>query len=206
MTGFNKKILLLCAAFLSALTSNARTLIDTMYSKVMESHIELVYTYSVRVSGINTVGQGTLYAQDDLWHVDGNGIKMWCDGSSMWIVDPTLKEVVVEPAGHGTDYLSNPALLFTQMDRYFNVRKSSASEDGESMLYILEPKQSGEVQYCNVELFRKDASIRSATFAMTDGNLLEIKVSSMIFSQKKNLDAFRPAISFDSTWIVTDLR
>lgn len=206
MKGLYKGLFVCCVAVLSALTADAQNLIDTMYAKVMESHVEMVYSYSVRVSGINTVGQGVLYAQDDLWHVDGNGIQMWCDGSSIWLVDPSLKEVVIEPAVQDADYLSNPALLFTRMHACFNVRMARTSGDGDTMLYVLEPIHSGDIDYCNIEVFKKDASIKSATFAMTDGNLLNIDVSSMAFSPKKSQAMFRPRNDFDSSWIITDLR
>ncbi|MBQ6688212.1 MAG: outer membrane lipoprotein carrier protein LolA [Bacteroidales bacterium] len=201
-----RSLLIWSLTLLSALTAHAQNLIDTMYTKVMESHVELVYSYSFRMSGVNNVGQGILSAQDDLWHVDGNGIQMWCDGSSMWVVDPSLKEVVIEPAVLEADYLSNPALLFTRMDDCFNVRMARSSADGDTMLYVLEPKHSGDIDYCNIEVFKDDASIKSATFAMTDGNLLNIEVSSMTFSPKRPHTSFRPQTSFDSSWIVTDLR
>lgn len=191
----------------STLAAQDTSLLERMYDNVSVSCVEISYDYSFTMSGIKTVGQGILHAQGSLWHMEGNGIIMWCDSLTVWIADPASKEVLIEPAVEEEgDYLSNPALLFVDMDEVFTVQKARPTADGEAMLYILRPEKSCDISYCNIEINKGDASVRNAVFAMTDGNLLEIAVSSMTFSPKRLPASFRPSSPFDSSWIITDLR
>lgn len=41
---------------------------------------------------------GVLLIQDDCYRAKGNGMEIYCDGSSRWTVDPASKEVYIETA------------------------------------------------------------------------------------------------------------
>lgn len=200
-------VILAFSLFSISYAQEQKNLLDRLYSDVIQSCVTVSYTYSLSISGIKTIGEGVLTAQDSWWKMSGNGLENYCDGENVWIIDPALKEVVLEPvADSEVNYMSNPAVLFMSLDEYFEVRTVREMEDGESELYILASKKECGMEFCNLELRKKDSSIVKAEFAMTDGNLLTIDVSAMSYSAKEPVDTFRPSMSFDSTWIITDLR
>ena len=153
-------------------------------------------------------GAGELAAQGLFWKLVGNGVEMYCDSSALWVVDPNLKEVVIEPAVTESEesYAVNPAILIVRMDKMFKLRDAVDSKDGKSVVYIMDPVAKGKFEYLNVELLKSDASIKGAVVALTDGNRIDIKVSSMKLMPLRTVEDFRPLKQFDSSWIVTDLR
>lgn len=182
-------------------------LLDRLYGRFASSCIDLEYTYATRMSGVRIEGSGRLHVQDDMWHNVGNGIEIWCDGSTVWTVDPLSEEVIIEPvSGDDSEGLLNPALLFVRMNEHFNVSRTLGGSDGKSVIYVLEPKENMDIEYFNVELMASDASIRSGLMAMEDGNEVKISVASMKAVEKKPATFFRPSQTFDNSWIVTDLR
>ena len=198
-------ILLILVPMLAA-SAQDQSLINRFYAGVSDSCLDISYSYSARVSGIMNNGQGHLYAQGFMWRVKGNGVEMYSDAKSLWIIDVSMKEVVIEPAAdeNAAEWLSNPALIFSQLQKNFKVTESIPGD--QSVIYVLKPLDDSGVSYCNLELQKSDASIRNATVALLDGTLIKIEVSSMKLTPKVSVEAFRPNIDFDSSWILTDLR
>ncbi len=180
--------------------------VDRLYRSLSSSFVEIVYTYSAEVQGVNIVGNGTLQIQGNMWHNDGNGLEMWCDGSTVWTADHSLKEAVIEPVYEDESIVSNPALMFVRMPDMFKVVKSLDSKDGKAVIYVLKPIEDAPIEYFNVEIMKSDSSIRSGSFALEDGSAVQIKVQSMSVKEKRSVTAFRPSQIFDSSWVVTDLR
>ena len=198
-------VALLCVVqMLYAQDSN---LLDKLSERISKSCFELDYRYSVRISGINNVGQGHLQCQGYMWKMVGNGVEMYCDSSALWVVDPVNKEVVIEPAEveEKVQLQTNPAVLFVRMKELFVVRDSRNTSQG-TVLYILVPKQKGDIDYFNVEIAEADQSLRNAVISLADGTLIKIEVSSMKLTPVRPVKDFRPLTAFDSSWIVTDLR
>lgn len=190
------------------LSAQETSLLQNFCRNVSESCVELTYGYSVRLSGIDNVGSGTLTAQGALWKLYGNGVEMYCDSSSIWVLDPDRKEAVIEPAVSDSEtfFQTNPAIFLLRLENLFDVSESRPTSDNLAMLYILRPKNKGEIDYFNVEILRSDASVRRCTFALSDGTLIKIEVSSMKLTPVRPLADFRPQTVFDSSWIVTDMR
>lgn len=180
--------------------------VDRLYRSLSSSFVEIVYTYSAEVQGVKIVGNGTLQIQGNMWHNDGNGLEMWCDGSTVWTADHSLKEAVIEPVYEDESIVSNPALMFVRMPDMFKVVKSLDSKDGKAAIYVLKPIEDAPIEYFNVEIMKSDSSIRSGSFALEDGSAVQIKVQSMSVKEKRSVTAFRPSQIFDSSWVVTDLR
>ena len=198
-------VFILCLASVEAQDTG---LLDKMYGNISSSCVEMEYSFSTRVSGVNTNGSGVLRAQDGMWSMQGNGVQMWCDGRSVWIVDPAQKEVVIETvaAESETEFMTNPAAFIMTLEETFQVVVSHLTEDGLAMFYSLVPKASGIIEHFNIEILRGDASVRRSSFAMKSGDLIKIEVSSMRLTPKVSDEDFRPQMKFDSTWIVTDMR
>lgn len=186
---------------------SGNSLLDRMCANVAESCVTIDYTYTARVSGIDNIASGNLMTQGEKWVMRGNGIEMYCDGKSVWIVDSALNEVVIESAQEQqtTDFLTNPARAFVNLYDNFNVNAINSSSDSKSLIYSLVPK-NGDMEFLNIELYKDSAAIRAMSFALKDGTLVKIKVSSMKLTPEISSEAFRPQIVFDSKWIVTDLR
>lgn len=194
--------------FAQILSAQSVNLLDKLSERISKSCLELDYSYSVRISGINNVGQGHLQCQGYMWKMVGNGVEMYCDSSALWVVDSTNKEVVIEPAEfeEKVQLQTNPAVLFVRMKEVFVVRESRKISSQGAVLYILEPKQKGDIDYFNVEIAESDQTLRNAVISLADGTLIKIEVSSMKLTPVLPVEDFRPRTIFDSSWIVTDLR
>lgn len=187
--------------------SAQESLLDKVYGKLSSSCAEITYKYISEVSGAKLNGSGVLQVQGDLWHNEGNGLVIWCDGKTVWTADMHAEEVIIDSvADDGNDDLTNPALMFVKMKELFDLKKIVEGKDGLSRIFILEPKSDVGIEYFNVEILMSDATIRAASFALEDGSEVKLTISSMSFLQKKPVSAFRPSQTFDSSWIVTDLR
>jgi outer membrane lipoprotein-sorting protein len=68
------------------------------------------------------------------------------------------------------------------------------------------PVKATDVEFLNVDVYTDSAMIRDMSFALKDGTLVKIEVSSMKLTPKVSDEAFKPQTVFDSSWIVTDLR
>lgn len=191
-----------------AASAQTPSLLDRFYASLADSCVEFVYNYSARVSGLVNRGEGVLMSQGSMWSVKGNGVEMYCDSETLWVVDPMMKEVVIEPASSEGDsaFLDNPALMFSRLSDNFKVTESRPLESGKLMMYTLRPLSDIGIIYFNVELENPTSQIKRASFAMSDGTLVKIEVSSMKLTPEVSLDAFKPVTAFGSDWIVTDLR
>ena len=194
--------------FVQMLSAQDSSLLDKLSERISKSCLELDYSYSVRLSGINNVGQGRLQCQGYMWKMVGNGVKMYCDSSALWVVDPTNKEVVIEPAEveEKVQLQTNPSVMFVRMKDFFAVRESRKLGSSGNTLFILTPTTESTIDYFNVEIAESDLSIRNAVISLSDGTLIKIEVSSMKLTPVRPVEDFRPLTVFDSSWIVTDLR
>lgn len=186
---------------------SGNSVLDRMCRNVAESCVTIDYTYTARVSGIDNIASGNLVTQGEKWVMKGNGVEMYCDGTSVWVLDPALKEVVIESMQdqQATDFMTNPARAFVNIHDNFNINTVNPSSDSKALIYSLVSK-NGDMEFLNIELYKDTAAIRSMSFALKDGTLVTIKVSSMELTPEISDEAFRPHTVFDSKWIVTDLR
>lgn len=198
--------LLLCLS-VSVSHSQDRALLDRLCQDIGSSCVVMEYDYVARLSGLDNNGSGNLVAQGQMWKLSGNGIEMFCDGKAVWIIDPTLKEVVIEPVSDPQNsFMTNPAMVFLRLHEDFVLNVSNPSDDGKSTVFYMKPKDEAWMEYMNVEIYKDSGAIRNMTFALTDGTLVKVEVNSMKLTPKVSDETFRPQTVFDSKWIVTDLR
>lgn len=92
-----KKWILFLLPLLLSLTAAAQPQLGEIAAHLQTDRIALRYdcTYTedtpVRLSGI-------LLIQGDCYRAVGNGMEIYCDGTTRWSVDPVSKEVYIEPA------------------------------------------------------------------------------------------------------------
>ena len=192
----------------SVIHAQDSSLFDKFSRDISSFCTELAYSYTTRISGINGNGQGTLCFQDVMWRMEGNGVQMYCDSETTWVVDSSTKEVVIEPvtSDPSESLLTNPALIVAMADSFFEVKESLCSDDRKAMIYALRPKSESSIDFLNLEILKADAKLRRAWIAFDDGTSIKIEVSSMKLTPKVSVKAFRPETIFDSEWIITDLR
>lgn len=68
--------------------------IESLVPKLATSRIEL--SYDCLVGDANVHFSGKLTAQGNSYHMTGNGLDIWCDGSTRWTLDTESKEVYIE--------------------------------------------------------------------------------------------------------------
>ena len=191
-----------------AVGAQDKSLLSTLCQEIAKSCAILEYSYTARLSGIDNNGTGKLVSQGDKWVVKGNGVEMYCDGLSVWVVDPHSREVIIEPVSdeQKTEFVTNPARIFLSLDESFKVNALNESSDSKAMVFSLTPIIKSDLEYLNVEILKESNLIRQMSFALNDGTYITIKVSSMKLTPKVTDEAFVPQMQFDSKWIVTDLR
>ena len=102
-----KKFLIAAVALFVALHAYSQTTQDAafqkLYSALSDSCLSIKCTYTLTMSEIRVSGDAELLAQDSCYVMETGEIKVYCDGSSVWTVDASTKEVVVESGPGGYD-------------------------------------------------------------------------------------------------------
>ena len=93
------------------------SVLDTFRHKASTECLSVDYEYSTVISGLKAVGAGTVEVQGNTYHMKGNGIEIYCDGSSTWLIDQAASEVVIESAdSKDAGLLANPILLLMNIE------------------------------------------------------------------------------------------
>ena len=182
--------------------------LEQLCAKMSDKSTVLNYSYTLSMSGVKTVGEGNVTTQDNSYVLKGNGINIYCNGSTLWVMDEAGKEILIDSVAQGAEaYLSNPVLLLANLNKIFSISTPVAS--GNNQVYKLTPKQgcgiaSGTV---TVNVNAGNPVFTSGSFVTTDGGQLDVKIKSMTLSEKKPLTFYILDLSgFDSSWMITDLR
>ena len=207
MKGFIVSALLLCGLCMSA-AAQGTSVLGQLCAKLTSNAAVMDYSYSLAMSGVKTVGEGVLTVQDKSYVMQGNGVKIYCDASTLWVVDVAAKEVLIDDVAQGEDaYLANPVLLFTDVDEMFVV--DSPAKHGNSLMYSLVPKTKCGISSGTLTLDTAGQVpvFQSGSFVTDDGSQIDVKIKSMTFVEKKPLTFYILDLSgFDSSWMITDLR
>lgn len=199
--------LFLCGLYITA-AAQGTSVLEQLCAKMTEQAAVMNYSYTMAMSGVKNTGEGSLTVQDNSYVMNGNGLNIWCNGHTLWVMDQPGKEILIDSVSQEADsYMSNPALLLSRVTSVFNVASPVVS--GTSLTYSLTPKS-----YCGISsgVITLDASGQSVVFVSgsfktSDGGQLDIKIKSMTFEKKKPLTFYVLDLSgFDSSWMITDLR
>lgn len=102
-----KKIILAVVAFLAAFQAYSQTTqdaaFDKLYSALSDSCLSIKCTYTLTMSEMRISGEAELLAQDGCYVMETGEISVYCDGTSVWTIDNSVKEVVIEPGPGGYD-------------------------------------------------------------------------------------------------------
>ena len=199
---------LLSCGLCMATAAQGTSVLEQLCAKLTGSAAVMDYSYSLTMSGVKSVGDGVLTVQDKSYVMQGNGIKIYCSASTLWIVDDAAKEILIDDGAQGEDaYLANPALLFTDLNAMFSV--GVPVRQGSLITYSLVPKVKCGVSSGTITLSAAGTVpvFYSGAFVTEDGSHIDVKIKSMTFVEKKPLTFYILDLSgFDSSWMITDLR
>lgn len=185
--------------------SFAQMPLESLREMFADSAVCIECDYSTEVQNTKVVGHSEIIVQKDMYSMHGNGLEIYCDGKTMWTIDDSAKEVIIEPCDAADrNYMANPVLILADLDKLFKVRSSRALEAGK-VSYSLDAVTQCGVAEADVVLTGNGA-VSKAQFVMDDGSVLSVQVASMKKTEEKQASFFSPDCRFDSDWIVTDLR
>jgi hypothetical protein len=185
------------------LAAQNNALLDRLYDTFANNCIALDCTYSIESDAVPVKGQCEIEFQGTSYKMKGGGLEIFCDGESVWIMDADAMEAIVEPVSDDSfSYMSNPALLFRDMDKVFDLKGASAG--GSGMRYSLSARKPCGVKSAVLDI-DKNAVLQKAEFTMDNDCVIKIDVKSVNALPKKENSAFAPG-KISSDWVVTDLR
>lgn len=160
------------------------------------------FEYSFVSHGGNAplAGSGRAVVAGDCYRIVGDGLDIRCDGSVRWTADSAAGEMVIEPAqGQALDFVSNPALIFRNLDTCFSSTAVSRNE------FILTPYcQDNGIDRLTIT-FASNGSPCSAKLSMSNGVVAEFTVSGFVFGAPEEPFTFSKTDLKDYR-NVTDLR
>lgn len=111
-------LIYICLSMLLAVSPVQQpSILDSIRQKSAQECVAVSYEFETMVSGMKAVGEGLVHIQGNSYHMKGNGIEIYCDGTSTWMIDGLAKEVFIEAAeSQSAGYLANPALLLMNLE------------------------------------------------------------------------------------------
>ena len=199
------RLVMMAALSLLTMQSFAQSSLSVLRKMLSSSTVSIECDYTTRISNADITGRSQLLVQGNMYTMKGNGLAVYCNGTTLWTVDESSREVVIESCGsQEKDYMSNPVLLLSDLDRLFKVSSSRSLGSGKEE-YILDAVVSCGVLQADL-ILSSDGRILSGKFLLEDDTTLSVKVSSMKKTEEKQVSFFSPQHKFGSDWIVTDLR
>lgn len=188
-------------------------LLERMYDDFSSKFTTLDISYVIEMYSTDLQGEGIVSFQDNAYRLSADGLEVYCDGRDIWMLDYNAKEVIIEPLNDSdADFIRNPATLFLGLKDNFKVADISEGShsrgDGvKDIVYTLVPEVECGIDECQIQI-KKNGDLYYGSFLMLDRqtDIVRVLVRSITRSPKKDLSYFRPKQSFDSSWIVTDLR
>lgn len=183
--------------------AQSNTSLEELYDTFSNNCVVLDCTYSIESDAVPVKGQCQIEFQGTSYKMKGGGLEFFCDGESVWIMDPDAMEVVIEPVSDDSfSYMSNPALLFRDMDQMFSVSGSSTA--GSGMRYRLSARKPCGVKSAVLDVDKNNV-LHKAEFTMDNDCVIRIDVNSIKALPQKENSEFTPG-KISSDWVVTDLR
>ena len=93
-----KKWFLILLALLPLTAAAQRYTLDTVAAHLRTDRISLQYACTIAQPAPVQLS-GDLLIQGDCYRAKGNGMEIYCNGTTRWTVDPESKEVYIETAG-----------------------------------------------------------------------------------------------------------
>ncbi len=213
-----KTIIILAALLAASVCTDAKSkILERFIDKVSSSLVSFDYSFSLQSSKSKAkmTGEGNVKIQGNSFMLEGNGLEVWCDGSTRWTVDRMSEEALVEYVDDSADsYATNPALMISAVDSAFTEVSSGASKFQGKMAdeSVLSPKVKGKysMDISQLKLFFKTgtAELIGAEVKLNDGSVSEFVIKNLSYSDKtEKKESFRfDEKTLDNSYVITDLR
>jgi len=194
---------------LATLTAAGQNVVSEFARTLSEGCASFGYSYSMD-GQVPLNGSGTIRLQGDAFSMQGDGLEVYCDGSTRWTLDTAAEECYIESVEEGgLDYEANPALIVGAIDKAFKFKgSSSATFNGATVTkaVMVPVKKSGNITEMSL-MITADKKPAGLLVKTTDGNLITIVVKDFTVSGKLDAKDF----SFDTkklsnSYFITDLR
>lgn len=212
-------LLLMVSAFLYAQEKNPlEKFYEALDGSCLEFTCEYTFTPQTRADAAGTgkvTGQARIEIQGDAYVFEGNGLVVKSDGKSVCFIDDEAREIIYESMPETlseADFLQNPAYLLRGLKDNFKVARTTRETDsyGDHISddFILVPLVKCGIVKCRLSFVVCQDSLPTVFLEMTDGSELKVWMYEDNLMPKKPLSYFAPPApsSFDSSWIVTDIR
>ena len=203
-----KRLIVLCL-LLSGLNAAGQNIVADFARTLEKGCASFSYAYSM-TGNVPLSGSGKITLQDNAFTMDGDGLQVWCDGTTRWTVDTVAEECYIESVTERElDYEANPALLVGSVDKAFTLKKTSTATFNSQKVTeaVLEPI-SKEGNISGVSLMLVSASKPAGLLVrLTDGNTITVVVKDFAVSGSVPVKDFTfNTKKLDKNYIVTDLR
>ena len=196
--------MILTALSFLTMQSFAQTPLESLRRMFSSGAVSISAEYEMIVQQMPVVGSSEILLQGKMYHLQGNGLEVFCNGDALWTIDEASMEVVIEPCDALYDaYVANPLLLLAELDSYFQIK--SQKQAGSNTEYVLHSIKDCGISQAQVTL-ASDGRVLSGKFHLEDGNVVSVKVLSMKKAEERSLSFFSLSRKFGSDWVVTDLR
>ena len=194
---------------LTALTAAGQNIVTDFAKTLADGCATFGYSYSM-TGNVPLSGSGTIRLQGDAFSMEGDGLEVWCNGTTRWTVDTVAEECYIEGVEPGgLDYEANPALLVGAVDKAFKLKKTaSATFNAQKVTEaVLVPVTDGG-NITELSLMLTSAKKPAGLLVKTsDGNIITVTVKDFAVGAKSDLKAFGyDTKKLSSDYIVTDLR
>ncbi|NLZ19968.1 MAG: hypothetical protein GXY24_06865 [Bacteroidales bacterium] len=93
-----KKCLVILIALLPLTAAAQQHTLEELAAHLGTDRISLQYAFTIAQPAPVKLS-GVLLIQGDCYQAKGNGVEIYCDGTTRWTVDPASREVYIETAG-----------------------------------------------------------------------------------------------------------
>jgi outer membrane lipoprotein-sorting protein len=194
---------------LTAFSAAGQNVVTDFAKSLTDGCASFGYTYSM--SGqVPLSGSGTIRLQGDAFTMQGDGLEVYCDGSTRWTVDTVAEECYIEAVEPGgLDYEANPALIVGAVDKAFRLTGTKAATFNSRKVTeaVLVPvTKDGNISELSL-MMASDKKPEGILVKTSDGNVITVVVKDFAVGGKVPVKDF----SYDtkklgSGYIVTDLR
>lgn len=198
------KLILLTALSFLTMQSFAQTPLESLRKMFSSGAVSISAEYEMIVQQMPVVGNSEILLQGKMYHLQGNGLEVFCNGDALWTVDESSMEVVIEPCDAITEsYTTNPVLLLAELDDFFEIRSQKGI--GDKTEYTMTAIKDCDISQAQLTL-ASDGRVMTGKFTLEDGNVVSVKVLSMKKTDPVSESVFTPSRTFSRDWVVTDLR
>lgn len=150
-------VLLFCVMSVAGLQQPS--LLHSLIEKANAESISVDYEFATTISGFKTVGEGVIQIQGNSYHMVGNGMEIYCDGASTWVIDEAAMEVMIESAASAdAGFLANPVMLLMNIEE----NALSYKAEGDKIFIQLDPETMLEITIRSItsEAIKKPEAFR----------------------------------------------